>query len=106
MAPTAEQADEVIRAAKQTPMHIGFEGRLSTAGNLAFPFTPTDMPAGPVYEFSAYHLLEIEDPARCFRSRLKSSDDHPLVDPATRVPALCRSSFAVALEVFSRSLAM
>ncbi len=47
-------------------LHYGFPGRVSTAGNLAFPFSPLDIPAGPVYEFNVYHLLEEEDPCRLF----------------------------------------
>jgi hypothetical protein len=41
-------------------MHFGYAGRISTAGNLAFPFSPSDLRAGAVYEFSVYHLLEAD----------------------------------------------
>jgi hypothetical protein len=47
-------------------LHYGFRGRISTAGNLAFPFSPLDIPAGPVYEFNIYHLVEEDDPCRLF----------------------------------------
>jgi len=41
-------------------LHYGYDGRISTAGNLAFPFSPSDIKAGEVFEFSIYHLMEIE----------------------------------------------
>lgn len=34
-------------------------GAKSTAGNLAFPFAPSDVPFGPVYAFFVYHLLKV-----------------------------------------------
>jgi len=39
-------------------LHYGYPGRISTAGNLAFPFSPSDFKVGEVYEFSIYHLME------------------------------------------------
>jgi len=38
-------------------LHYGYEGRISTAGNLAFPYSPSDIKAGDVYEFCVYHLI-------------------------------------------------
>ena len=61
LAPTAERADEVIRTTKQYLLHHGYEGRLSTAGNLAFPFTPPEVSTGPAYRFGIFHLMETTD---------------------------------------------
>ncbi|MBW1983533.1 MAG: acyclic terpene utilization AtuA family protein [Deltaproteobacteria bacterium] len=47
-------------------LHYGFPGRKSTAGNLAFPFSPQDIPVGPVYRFNIYHLMEVDDPLAHF----------------------------------------
>mgnify|MGYP000479423048 CR=1 FL=1 len=58
IAPTAEAADTLCSLTRSTLMHFGYAGRISTAGNLAFPFSPSDLRAGAVYEFSVYHLLE------------------------------------------------
>ena len=33
----------------------------ATAGNLAFPYSPSDFHGGEVYNFSVYHLMEIND---------------------------------------------
>ena len=35
--------------------------RKSTAGNIAFPFSPSDIHMGEVFEFNVYHLVEVED---------------------------------------------
>ena len=47
-------------------LHYGYKGRKSTAGNLAFPFSPSDFKVGEVYEFNLYHLMEVDDPYECF----------------------------------------
>ena len=47
IAPTRERASEVVRTCKQFLLHFGYPGRLSTAGNIAFPFTPPEVSLGP-----------------------------------------------------------
>ena len=54
-------ANAVLSLARSGFLHCGFEGRKATAGNLAFPFSPSDFEGGPVYEFHIYHLMELED---------------------------------------------
>ena len=66
IAPTQEQANAVCASVRSTYLHYGYPGRKSTAGNLAFPFAPSDVPFGPVYAFSAYHLMQVEDPCEFF----------------------------------------
>jgi hypothetical protein len=66
LAPTQEMANTVCASMRSTLLHYGYEGRKSTAGNLAFPFAPSDVPFGPVYQFSVYHLMEIPDPVEPF----------------------------------------
>ena len=61
LAKTQELADAICATLRSTYLHYGYEGRKSTAGNLAFPFAPSDIPFGAVYEFSVYHLIEGED---------------------------------------------
>ncbi len=58
---------------KQNLLHHGYPGRLSTAGNLAFPLTPSELDAGTAYRFVLYHLLAGEDPARIFRVRTENT---------------------------------
>ena len=61
IAPTMDRAEEVIRTTKQYLLHHGYDGRLSTAGNLAFPFTPPEVATGPAYRFNVFHLMEVDD---------------------------------------------
>ncbi|MEA2725667.1 MAG: hypothetical protein QOF70_142 [Acetobacteraceae bacterium] len=61
IAPTQQRASEVVRTCKQFLLHFGYPGRLSTAGNVAFPFTPPEVSLGPAYRFNVYHLLHVDD---------------------------------------------
>ena len=63
LSPTQEEADSLVSVTRSTLLHYGYPGRVSTAGNLAFPFSPSDVRMGDVYGFSIYHLMEIDDPA-------------------------------------------
>lgn len=66
VAPTQEQASTICGFARSTMLHFGYEGRIATAGNLAFPFSPSDCEMGEVYEFSVYHLLKVDNPTDVF----------------------------------------
>ena len=59
IAPRREQAEALIGLARSKALHQGFPGRKATAGNLAFPFSPSDFSGGEVYDFSLYHLTDI-----------------------------------------------
>jgi hypothetical protein len=54
--------------ARSTLLHYGYDGRISTAGNLAFPFSPSDISMGEVYEFSIYHLLDLKKDHQPFKT--------------------------------------
>lgn len=66
VADTQQNADTICGFARSTMLHFGYEGRISTAGNLAFPFSPSDCKMGEVYEFNVYHLMKIDDPTEYF----------------------------------------
>jgi hypothetical protein len=66
VAETQKQSDTICAFARSTMLHYGYEGRRSTAGNLAFPYSPSDFHAGEVFVFSIYHLLEVADPNQLF----------------------------------------
>lgn len=68
VAPTQELADAVVSLARSSALHQSFPGRKATAGNLAFPFSPSDFRGGEVYEFALYHLI---------RSRELGHEFHP-----------------------------
>ena len=66
VAVTQELANAICATARSTMLHYPYAGRKSTAGNLAFLYSPSDIPCGPVYKFSIYHLVEVEDPCELF----------------------------------------
>ncbi len=66
VADTQAHADTICAFARSTMLHYGYEGRRATAGNLAFPYSPSDFHAGEVFVFSIYHLLEVDDPCALF----------------------------------------
>ena len=57
---TQEIADTVCALLRSRMLHCDYEGRKCSAGNLAFPFSPSDIHAGEVYEFSVFHLVEAD----------------------------------------------
>lgn len=66
VADTAELAKSICSFARSSMLHLGYPDRISTAGNLAFPYSPSDFDAGEVFEFSLYHLMQIDDPIALF----------------------------------------
>lgn len=72
VADTQEQADTICAFARSTMLHYGYEGRRATAGNLAFPYSPSDFHAGEVYVFNVYHVIEVEDPTGLFPLEYKT----------------------------------
>lgn len=61
-----ERADAICSHVRSTLLHYGYPGRISTAGNLALLYSPSDISCGEVFEFNIYHLMEIDDPERFF----------------------------------------
>ncbi|MCE4600991.1 MAG: DUF1446 domain-containing protein [Desulfurococcales archaeon] len=62
VAASRDRAKTVAGLVRSTLLHMGWEGRKTTAGNLAFPFSPSDLDGGRVYEWSIWHLVEERDP--------------------------------------------
>jgi hypothetical protein len=61
-----EMASAVLGMARTNMLHTDFPGRLCREGNMAFPFSPSDIEVGPVYRFSVYHVAELDDPTEPF----------------------------------------
>ena len=57
IAPDAEQARTVAGIYKQNLLHHGYPGRVATAGNLAFAFTPSELAAEEACQFVLYHVM-------------------------------------------------
>jgi Acyclic terpene utilisation family protein AtuA len=62
---TEEISAAVCAVARARMLHYDYTGRKSTAGNLAFPYSPSDIKMSAVYEFSLYHLCEVDDTMEC-----------------------------------------
>ncbi len=71
IADSQETANTVCSQVRSTLLHFGYEGRISTAGNLALLYSPSDIPCGEVYEFNIYHLMEVDDPESIFPMRIR-----------------------------------
>jgi hypothetical protein len=63
VAESESEAMSACAAAKQYLLHASYDGLLNNGGNVAFPFSPEVVSVGAAYEFSVYHLLELDDPS-------------------------------------------
>ncbi len=65
-----ERSDAVCAFARSTMLHFDYPNRKANAGNLAFPYSPSDISMGPVYTFNIYHLMEVDDPFELFHMKM------------------------------------
>ncbi len=66
VAATQELANSVLSIARVVIPKVDFIGRLCKSGNMAFPFSPSDIPVGPTYRFTAFHVVRTDDPYAMF----------------------------------------
>ena len=66
VAKTQEVASAVLAIARVNTLHVDFPGRMCKEGNMAFPFSPSDIEAGAAYRFSVFHVVEDVDPLEMF----------------------------------------
>jgi len=52
-------------------LHYHFPGQFNTAGNLAFPYSPSEIDAGANYRFSIYHVMKLDSPLEVFPIRFE-----------------------------------
>jgi hypothetical protein len=57
-----EAAKAVASYIRSRILHIGWPGRRTTAGNIALPFSPSDIYVGRAYTWSIWHLVELKHP--------------------------------------------
>ena len=57
-APTAELAKTICTTARVATLHLSYDDQMATAGNLALPLNPIDIPIGPVCAFTVYHVID------------------------------------------------
>ncbi|KAK5956201.1 hypothetical protein OHC33_002775 [Knufia fluminis] len=65
-AATQDEANEIASAAKLGLTHMPYPDQLATAGNFAWPFTPSEVPMGPLAKFCVYHIMHEVDPTALF----------------------------------------
>jgi len=63
---TQEIANAALALTRVTLLHMDFPGRLCREGNMAFPFSPSDIERGQVFEFSMNHVIRPDDPLALF----------------------------------------
>lgn len=63
---TQEVANAALSLARVTLLHSDFAGRMCREGNMAFPFSPSDMERGEIFEFFIKHVVEVTDPLSPF----------------------------------------
>ena len=66
VARTQDIANAVIAMARTSMLHADFPGRLCKEGNMAFPFSPSDIELGPMFRFSIFHVVAPKDPYEMF----------------------------------------
>ncbi|MBV8354150.1 MAG: acyclic terpene utilization AtuA family protein, partial [Candidatus Eremiobacteraeota bacterium] len=66
VASTQEVASAVLALARVSLLHTDFPGRLCREGNMAFPYSPSDIVTEPCYRFSIFHVVTPRDPYELF----------------------------------------
>jgi Acyclic terpene utilisation family protein AtuA len=71
VAPTQARADAILAMARTQALHGELPGREGLLSNLAFPFAPSDIPAGPVHVFVLNHVVFPKSPTELFPIRVE-----------------------------------
>lgn len=72
VASDAEMAHAACHQISGSLLHWHYPGQYNTSGNLAFPYSPSEVDAGPAYEFSIYHLMKANSPTELFPGHLET----------------------------------
>lgn len=72
VAADAELAHAACHQISGSLLHWHYPGQYNTSGNLAFPYSPSEVDAGPAYEFSIYHLMKANSPTELFPGHLET----------------------------------
>jgi len=66
VAASQDLATGIAMFVRGTLQHASYPGIITTAGNMAYPFSPFGIPVGPAYRFAVYHLMPLRDPCEIF----------------------------------------
>ena len=67
LADDEEVSRAIMAKARYALLHTDFPGRKCIAGNLAIPFSPSDIPMGMTYRFNVWHTMQVDDPLEPFQ---------------------------------------
>lgn len=70
IAPDEDASRAVCAKARYSLLHTDFPGRMCISGNLAIPFSPSDLPVGRAYEFNVWHTMECDNPMEPVRMEI------------------------------------
>lgn len=71
LAPDQDRAHSICHFISGALLHYHFDGIVNPSGNLAFPYSPSDLDLGPQYGFCAYHLMKVASPTELFPVHLE-----------------------------------
>ncbi len=66
LAESQQAADSILSWFRSTLLHYGYPGRISTAGNLALLYSPSDISCGKVFRFTMHHLMQTDNANELF----------------------------------------
>ena len=66
VAPSQKLANEIVGMMSQAAKNGHYPGKLCDEGCITFPYSPSDIPAGPVYQFNMLHVVEPNHPLEMF----------------------------------------
>jgi hypothetical protein len=66
VADNQEIANAVVAITRTNMLHTDFPGRPCREGNMALPFSPSDIEVGLMYRFSIFHTVAPDDPLAMF----------------------------------------
>jgi hypothetical protein len=89
IAPDEDASRAVCAKARYSLLHTDFPGRMCISGNLATPFSPSDLSAGRAYEFRILHTMECDNPMEPIRMEIP---DFPSMVSAARSPLALRET--------------
>jgi hypothetical protein len=72
VADTEELSAAICTSAVDFVLHMDYPGRLTTAGNIAIPYSPREISMGPFYTYNMWHLLELNDPCEPFEITVRN----------------------------------
>jgi hypothetical protein len=66
IAPDEDASRAVLAKLRYALLHTDFPNRKCISGNLAIPFSPSDMSCGKAYAFNVWHTMALDDPLAPF----------------------------------------